>query len=188
MQTNTDPEYERLDQLVHAYERRDQDKKTEDETEHSDNIAFGNLQPMHTLQHMHTNTEPEYERLDQLVHTGQDKKMEDKLDCSESIGFGNLQSMRTLNLYTLIPTLSMRDWISWFALMKQSKTRKWMTKLSTVVLLLTMCPVISSMKKVDNHVITLLVITYWTNVTTVENCMLCTKQNFPYILNWCFKY
>ena len=96
MQTNTDPEYERLDQLVYAYERRDQDKKTEDETEHSDNIAFGNLQPMHTLQHVHTNTEPEYERLDQLVHTRQDKKMEDKLDCSESIGFGNLQSMRIL--------------------------------------------------------------------------------------------
>ena len=62
LQTNINPEYERLDQLVHT----GQDKNKMD---CSDNTAFGNLQPMHTLQPIHTNTNPEYERLDQLACT-----------------------------------------------------------------------------------------------------------------------
>jgi len=49
---------------------------------------------MHTLQPIHTTTEPEYEQLDQLVHTGQDQR--DKTGCSYNIAFGNLQPVHTL--------------------------------------------------------------------------------------------
>jgi len=52
------------------------------------------------------------------------------------------------NLYTLTPTPSMRDWISWLALMKH--WTKMRTNLSTMVLLVAIHPVISSNEKVDN--------------------------------------
>ena len=86
MHTDTDLEYKRLDQPVHIYKVLDQDKIAEDKAVHSNNIAFGNLQPMHTFPPIHTNTNPEYERLDQVVHTNgtldQDEKMEDKPEYS----------------------------------------------------------------------------------------------------------
>jgi len=58
-----------------------------------DSIAYGSHQAMHT------DTDLEYERLDQPVHTyeilDQDKITEDKTEHSDNIAFGNLQPIHT---------------------------------------------------------------------------------------------